>query len=100
MKIAPHLHRIGSDIVASYLVEDGGRVTIVDAGLPGLWRELPGELEAMGRSLEDVAAVVLAHGDTDHIGFAERLRRDHGVPVYIHQADAARAARGKDDPNG
>jgi glyoxylase-like metal-dependent hydrolase (beta-lactamase superfamily II) len=34
---------------------------------------------------------VLTHGDTDHLGFAERLRRDHGVPVYVHEADAARA---------
>ena len=45
----------------------------------------------MGRSLDDVRAVVLTHGDTDHIGFAERLRRERGVPVYVHELDAARA---------
>ena len=45
----------------------------------------------MGRSLDDVRGVVLTHGDSDHIGFAERLRRDQGVPVYVHEADAARA---------
>ena len=45
----------------------------------------------MGRSLDDVRGVVLTHGDSDHIGFAERLRRDTGVPVYVHEADAARA---------
>lgn len=100
MKIAPHLHRIGSDLVASYLLEDSGQVTIVDAGLPGLWKELPGELAVMGRSIADVAAVVLTHGDTDHLGFAERLRRDHGVTVHIHQADAERARQGKNSPNG
>ncbi len=100
MKIGPHLHRIGSDLVASYLIEDGGEITIVDAGLPGLWRELPDELAAMGRSLADVTAVVLTHGDTDHLGFAERIRRERGVPVHIHEADAERARRGKNDPNG
>ncbi len=100
MKIAPHLHRIGSDLVASYLLEDGGQVTIVDAGLPGLWDELVEELAAMGRSIADVAAVILTHGDTDHLGFAERLRRERGVRVHIHQADADRARRGKNDPNG
>lgn len=100
MKIAPHLHRIGSDLVASYLVEDGGEVTVVDAGLPGLWHELPGELAAMGRSPADVTALVLTHGDTDHLGFAERLRRERGVAVHIHEADAERARRGDNDPNG
>lgn len=100
MEIAPHLHRIGSDIVPSYLVEDGGAVTIVDAGIAGLWRELPGELEAMGRSMADVRAVVLTHGDTDHIGYAERIRREHGVPVLIHTDDAERATGAKGLPNG
>jgi glyoxylase-like metal-dependent hydrolase (beta-lactamase superfamily II) len=91
MRLAPSLHLIGSNIVNSYLVEAAGQVTIVDAGLPGYWRDLPAELEAMGRTIEDVRAVVLTHGDTDHVGFAERLRRERGVPVYVHELDAARA---------
>jgi len=91
MRLAPSLHLIGSNIVNSYLVEEAGQVTIVDAGLPGYWRDLPAELESMGRTIEDVRAVVLTHGDTDHVGFAERLRRERGVPVYVHELDAARA---------
>ncbi|NYH46156.1 glyoxylase-like metal-dependent hydrolase (beta-lactamase superfamily II) [Micromonospora jinlongensis] len=91
MKLGPHLHRIGNDIVAAYLVETDEGVTVVDAGLAGHWPELLAELSAMGRSLADVRGLILTHGDTDHIGFAERLRRDHGVPVYVHEADAARA---------
>ena len=91
MKLAPSLHRIGSDLVAVYLIEDSGGVTIVDAGLPGLWGELEPELAAMGRSLDDVRGVILTHGDTDHIGFAERLRRERGVPVFVHELDATRA---------
>lgn len=91
MKLAPNLHRIGSDLVNSYLVADAAGVTIIDAGLPGHWRELVSELENMERSLDDVRAVVLTHGDTDHIGFAERLRRDRGVGVHVHELDAARA---------
>ncbi|HEY9376488.1 MAG TPA: MBL fold metallo-hydrolase [Jiangellaceae bacterium] len=91
MKLAPHLHRIGSDLVNSYLVEDGDGITIIDAGLPGHWAELRAELGQMNRSLEDIRGIVLTHGDTDHIGYAERLRRDHGVPVYVHQLDAGRA---------
>jgi glyoxylase-like metal-dependent hydrolase (beta-lactamase superfamily II) len=91
MKIAPSLHRLGSSLVNSYLIEEAGLVTIIDAGLPGYFGGLPAELAAMGRSLDDVRAVVLTHGDTDHVGFAERLRRERGIPVYVHELDAARA---------
>jgi glyoxylase-like metal-dependent hydrolase (beta-lactamase superfamily II) len=91
MKLGPHLHRIGNDIVAAYLVDTEDGVTVIDAGLAGHWPELTAELTSMGRSVGDIRGVVLTHGDTDHLGFAERLRRDHGVPVYVHEADAARA---------
>lgn len=91
MQLAPSLHRIGSDLVNVYLVADETGVTVIDAGLSGHWREFLAELAAMGRSPADVRALLLTHGDTDHLGFAERLRREQGVPVFVHQGDAARA---------
>ena len=97
MKLAPHLNRIGNDIVAAYLVDTEDGITVIDAGLPGHWKELLAELDAMGRSVADGRGLVLTHGDSDHIGFAERLRREHGVPVFVHSADAERA-RGGDKP--
>jgi glyoxylase-like metal-dependent hydrolase (beta-lactamase superfamily II) len=95
MKIAPGIHRIGDhSMVNSYLLEDAGEVTIIDAGLPGYYRDIPRELAAMGRTVADVRALLLTHGHTDHIGFAERLRRERQVPVSVHEADAA-LARGE-----
>ena len=98
MQITPSLRRIGNDLVAAYLVVADDGVTVVDAGLAGHWRLLVRELAAAGRTLADVRGVVLTHGDTDHLGFAERLRRDHGVPVLVHADDAARA-RGEVKPH-
>ncbi len=91
MKLAPHLHRLGNELVAAYLVDTPEGVTIIDAGLPGHYRELLAELRSIGRSVDDVRGLILTHGDTDHIGFAERLRVEHDVPIYVHEADAARA---------
>ena len=99
MRLAPDLHRIGSDVVNVYLVEDAAGVTIVDAGLPGQWRELERELTQMGRSLDEVRGIVLTHGDTDHIGFAERLRQQKGIVVRVHELDAARARGEVKKPN-
>ena len=96
MKIAPGIHRIGDrSFVNSYLLDDAGEVTIIDAGLPGYYRDIPRELAAMGRTVADVRALLLTHGHTDHIGFAERLRRERQVPVSVHEADAA-LARGEE----
>ncbi|GAA1987826.1 MBL fold metallo-hydrolase [Microbacterium pumilum] len=97
MNLGPHLHRIGNDIVAAYLVETPEGITVIDAGLPGHWRDLQAELRDMGRSVTEIRGVILTHGDSDHLGFAERLRREQGVPVYVHSADAARA-RGAEKP--
>ncbi len=93
-RIADGIHRLGDGLVNAYLLEEAGSVTIVDAGAPAYWGALPAELAAMGRSLEDVRAVVLTHAHTDHIGFAERIRRERQVPVSVHEADAT-LARGE-----
>ena len=55
MQLAPSLHRLGSSsLVNSYLVEDAGAITVIDAGLRGHWKDLLRELEAMGPSPMDI----------------------------------------------
>ena len=91
MKIVEGLYRIGSDTVNSYLVVDGDGVTIIDAGLPRYWKLLNSELSRIGLTVDDVRALILTHGDSDHIGFAGRLSSEKGIPAHLHPADADRA---------
>ena len=91
-EVAPRIRRLGDEIVNSYLVEDGGAVTIVDAGAPAYWVELPAELASIGRTLADVRAIVLTHGHEDHIGFAERARQA-GIGSRVHPLDAPLARK-------
>ena len=99
MELAPSLHRIGNDLVSVYLIADESGVTVIDTGVSGMWKELEPELTAMGKAVSDIRGVLLTHGDSDHVGFAERLRAEHGVPIYVHEADAARARGEEKKPN-
>jgi glyoxylase-like metal-dependent hydrolase (beta-lactamase superfamily II) len=89
-EVAPRIRRLGQEMINSYLVEDAGSVVIVDAGAPSYWGELPAELAAMGRTLGDVRSVLLTHGHSDHIGFAETAR-EAGIDIRVHELDAALA---------
>ena len=86
--VAEGVHAFHSRFVNWYLVEEDDRVAAIDAGLPPDWRVLRTHLESTGRSLEQLTAVVLTHAHIDHLGFAERARREAGATVYIHEVDA------------
>jgi glyoxylase-like metal-dependent hydrolase (beta-lactamase superfamily II) len=82
------VHRIGEHYVNWYLIEEGGRLTVVDAGLPASWRSLQDALNVIGREPGDIEALVLTHAHFDHIGFAERARAELGILVWVHENDA------------
>jgi glyoxylase-like metal-dependent hydrolase (beta-lactamase superfamily II) len=100
-QVADGVVRLGTDVVNWYLVEQAGKVTVVDAGAPAYRPQLEPGLRALGRRPDDVEAVVLTHAHADHIGVAEKLRTELGVPVFVHEADedlaVSRKAFGKNE---
>ena len=99
MQVAEGVHRLTGGVCNFYLIEDGGRLVLVDAGAPRDWDLLVRTLPTLGRGLDDLDAVLLTHGHSDHTGFAERARTAASVPVWVHQADEAQAKGAKPGKN-
>lgn len=89
--VAPGVHLIADPVVNFYLVEDDEGVTAIDAGLPGDWKHLLEGLRAIGREGQ-LRAVVLTHGHVDHVGFAERARRELNAHVFVPEGEQELAA--------
>lgn len=86
--VAEGVHRIADAYTNWYLLEENGRLTVFDAGVPASWDSLQDALPRLGRKPDDIEAVVLTHAHFDHVGFAERARAELDVPVYVHENDA------------
>ena len=93
MEVAPGVHRFGTSLVNWYAIEESGRLTLIDAGMPGYWRQLEPALRELGAGLSDVEAIVLTHSHVDHTGFAENLRSAAGARVHVHAQDENGGAR-------
>jgi hypothetical protein len=52
---------LGTEFVHFYLLEEDGEITLVDAGVSGYRDTLEPALAGMGRSIDDVKAIVLTH---------------------------------------
>jgi glyoxylase-like metal-dependent hydrolase (beta-lactamase superfamily II) len=87
-EVVPGVYRLGTDKVNWYLVEEDGKLTAVDAGLPGFAADLERDLAAIGFTISDIEAVALTHSDADHIGVAAHLQKA-GARVLIHAEDDA-----------
>jgi glyoxylase-like metal-dependent hydrolase (beta-lactamase superfamily II) len=97
-RIDDNVVRLGSWIVNWYLLADDEGVTVIDAAVSGYRSQLEPGLQELGRTLADVEAVVLTHAHADHVGVAEQLRTELGIPVYVHRDDVELAQTGK--PSG
>ncbi|MET0928044.1 MAG: MBL fold metallo-hydrolase [Aeromicrobium sp.] len=88
LDVVAGVHAVTAAGTNLYVVEDAGRVTMVDAGLPRMWDETSRLLTAIGRSWDDVEGFVLTHGHFDHLGLLARAVAQHHVPVWVHPGDA------------
>ncbi|WP_458185048.1 MBL fold metallo-hydrolase [Haladaptatus sp. NG-WS-4] len=72
--------------VNCYLADDGGDLTLVDAGTPFHRGDIAHGVKDAGYSVDDVDRVLVTHYDFDHVGALPRLPLD--APVFVGEADA------------
>ena len=72
--------------VNAYLVDDGGTLTLVDAGMRWQARQLSRAVAAIGETVGDIDRVLLTHYDFDHVGALSRLSTLDAT-VYVGRAD-------------
>lgn len=65
----------------SYLFESDGTAILVDAGFGP--RETEKRLQLVGRSLQNVNAIVITHEHSDHIHGAERIAQKFGIALFM-----------------
>jgi glyoxylase-like metal-dependent hydrolase (beta-lactamase superfamily II) len=89
VEFAPGVHQVRLRGADAFLVAEE-RLTLIDAGMVGSRRPLERELQAIGRSLDELERIVCTHGHPDHIGGVHELVRDRDdIEVLIHPADLA-----------
>lgn len=98
-QVADGVHRLTQGIANFYLIEQAGKLVLVDAGTPRDWTLFTQAVASLGRGVEDLESVLLTHAHSDHTGFAEKARSTLGAPVWVHAADAQMAQTGKTGSN-
>ena len=62
-------------------------------GFPGHYHMFHRGIAKLGFGVEDVVGIVLTHAHSDHTGFAARVSREAGAPIFVHRQDARMAKR-------
>lgn len=91
-RVAPGVHRIplplphdGLRAVNVYVLEDGDRLVLVDAGSdqPASFDALDSGLRGLGASVSDVGLVLATHGHYDHYGLTAAIRARSGAEIAL-----------------
>jgi glyoxylase-like metal-dependent hydrolase (beta-lactamase superfamily II) len=82
----------------AYLVEDMGKLILIDTGMPGSDKKIAKAIQKLGYKLTDVSTIVLTHWHVDHVGSLKKMKEITNAKVAVHEADADFVAGKKPQP--
>jgi glyoxylase-like metal-dependent hydrolase (beta-lactamase superfamily II) len=85
-QIGDGIYRLGTAIHNFYVITEGGKATVVDAGCSKELPKLEQGLASIGMKSDDVEAIILTHAHTDHMGFAAEANTA-GTEVRISEIE-------------
>jgi glyoxylase-like metal-dependent hydrolase (beta-lactamase superfamily II) len=98
MEILPGIHQVPSlKWNNAYLVVEEAGLTLVDAGLPGAWKQIFSYIDRINRSPSELIRVIVTHSHPDHTGPLKKLSQMTGAKIMAHSADTR--CEGKTESN-
>lgn len=92
-KIADGIYEVGPGYVNAYVVDGDEGVVLIDTGLPKKDDLITAGLVEVGRSIDDLTAILLTHSHNDHTGGAASIKAGSGATLIASRGDAS-AIRG------
>lgn len=91
MEIVPGLYSLGDKsggYVRSYLIDDGGELTLIDTLLDNAGKLVLEAIAAIGKKPQDLKRIVMTHAHQSHMGGLAGLQKATGARVYSHDWEA------------
>jgi hydroxyacylglutathione hydrolase len=73
----------------AYVVANGKRAILIDAGMKKKERKILAALERMKLAPRDIQLIILTHTHYDHCGSLKALQQITGAKVLVHKAEAS-----------
>jgi glyoxylase-like metal-dependent hydrolase (beta-lactamase superfamily II) len=91
------VYQLGAGMVNSYIIDGDEGVSLVDTLVRGREGAISENLKEIGRTLDDVRAILLTHSHMDHTGSASAIKSASKAGVYASEADTP-AIQGLEKP--